>query len=93
MSSAAADRRRAEAVAWLRALLRGCGGGGGGQPLPPPHASEDDLRAALADGALLCAALRRLGCDPAAASNEVGLLNTPFPPSRVSLSLSLSLGL
>uniref|UniRef100_A0A0E0HSC6 Kinesin motor domain-containing protein n=1 Tax=Oryza nivara TaxID=4536 RepID=A0A0E0HSC6_ORYNI len=70
MSSAAADRRRAEAVAWLRALLRGCGGGGGGQPLPPPHASEDDLRAALADGALLCAALRRLGCDPAAASNE-----------------------
>uniref|UniRef100_A0A0E0PZ40 Kinesin motor domain-containing protein n=1 Tax=Oryza rufipogon TaxID=4529 RepID=A0A0E0PZ40_ORYRU len=70
MSSAAADRRRAEAVAWLRALLRGCGGGGGGQPLPPPHASEDDLRAALADGALLCAALRRLGCDPAAASDE-----------------------
>uniref|UniRef100_A0A0D3GHS1 Kinesin motor domain-containing protein n=1 Tax=Oryza barthii TaxID=65489 RepID=A0A0D3GHS1_9ORYZ len=70
MSSAAADRRRAEAVAWLRALLRGCGGGGGGQPLPPPHASEDDLRAALADGALLCAALRRLSCDPAAASDE-----------------------
>ncbi|KAF0904831.1 hypothetical protein E2562_037606 [Oryza meyeriana var. granulata] len=72
MSSATADRRRAEAVAWLRALLAGGGGGYPPRPLPPPHASDDDLRAALADGALLCAALRRLGCGPASSDEGAG---------------------
>ncbi|PAN23741.1 hypothetical protein PAHAL_4G113400 [Panicum hallii] len=55
-------RRRSEAVAWLRSLLAG-----EGLPLPAPRASDDDLRAALADGAILAAALRRL-LGPAAAS-------------------------
>ncbi|KAM0848476.1 hypothetical protein ACQ4PT_054370 [Festuca glaucescens] len=50
-----AERRRSEAVAWLRALLRESA-----LPLPPPRASDDELRAALADGALLCAALDKL---------------------------------
>jgi len=61
-------RRRSEAVAWLRALLAG-----EGLPLPAPRASDDDLQAALADGALLAAALRRL-LGPAAASapDELG---------------------
>ncbi|XP_051199635.1 kinesin-like protein KIN-14M isoform X1 [Lolium perenne] len=49
------ERRRSEAVAWLRALLRDSA-----LPLPPPRASDHDLRAALADGALLCAALDKL---------------------------------
>ncbi|KAM0908232.1 hypothetical protein ACQ4PT_015595 [Festuca glaucescens] len=59
MSAAAdesrAERRRSEAVVWLRALLRESA-----LPLPPPRASDDELRAALADGALLCAALDKL---------------------------------
>ncbi|XP_062229006.1 kinesin-like protein KIN-14M isoform X3 [Phragmites australis] len=85
MSAGAADRgaqsperrerrRRSEAVTWLRALLAGSG-----LPLPPPRASDDELRAALADGALLCAALRGLGSTPdeggasaAAAGGDVG---------------------
>ena len=46
-------------VAWLRSLLAGSGLP---LPLPPPHASDDDLRAALADGSILAAALRRLAC-------------------------------
>jgi len=44
-------------VAWLRSILAGSS-----LPLPPPHASDDDLRAALADGSILAAALRRLAC-------------------------------
>ncbi|KAL6876396.1 hypothetical protein ACP4OV_012968 [Aristida adscensionis] len=64
-------RRRSEAVTWLRALLAGSG-----LPLPPPGASEDHLTAVLADGALLRAALRRLGSAPdegaaAVAANDV----------------------
>lgn len=55
--AAESPERRSEAVAWLRSLLAGSG-----LPLPPPHASDHDLRAALADGAILAAALRRLGC-------------------------------
>ncbi|TVU07849.1 hypothetical protein EJB05_41221 [Eragrostis curvula] len=69
-------RRRSEAVDWLRALL-----GGSGLPLPPPGASDEELRAALADGALLCAALGKLrlpSCpaptpgEGAAAGSDVG---------------------
>ncbi|KAL6602840.1 hypothetical protein ACP70R_043201 [Stipagrostis hirtigluma subsp. patula] len=59
VSAAERRRRRSEAVAWLRALIAGSG-----LPLPAPHASEEDLGAALADGALLRAALRRLGSAP-----------------------------
>ncbi|XP_044423248.1 kinesin-like protein KIN-14M isoform X2 [Triticum aestivum] len=51
------ERRRSEAVAWLRALLRESALP---LPLPPPRASDDELRAALADGALLRAALDKL---------------------------------
>uniref|UniRef100_A0A0D9VE13 Kinesin motor domain-containing protein n=1 Tax=Leersia perrieri TaxID=77586 RepID=A0A0D9VE13_9ORYZ len=48
------SRRRADAVGWLQALFPDL-------PLPPPpQASDDDLRAALATGRLLCALLRRL---------------------------------
>ncbi|TVU33173.1 hypothetical protein EJB05_24959, partial [Eragrostis curvula] len=47
-----AARRRADAVGWLRALFPD-------QQLPP-EATDDDLRAALASGRLLCALLRRL---------------------------------
>ncbi|KAG8070228.1 hypothetical protein GUJ93_ZPchr0006g45207 [Zizania palustris] len=48
------SRRRADAVGWLLALFPDL-------PLPPPpQASDDDLRAALASGRLLCALLRRL---------------------------------
>jgi hypothetical protein len=47
-----AARRRADAVAWLRELFPD-------RPLPP-DATDDDLRAALASGRLLCALLRRL---------------------------------
>uniref|UniRef100_K3YZX3 Kinesin motor domain-containing protein n=1 Tax=Setaria italica TaxID=4555 RepID=K3YZX3_SETIT len=47
-------RRRADAVGWLRTLFPDV-------PLPPPpQATDDDLRAALANGRLLCALLRRL---------------------------------
>ncbi|GJM98191.1 hypothetical protein PR202_ga15178 [Eleusine coracana subsp. coracana] len=67
-------RRRSEAVAWLRALLAGSG-----IPLPLPGASDDELRAALADGALLRAAFGRLPSCPgptpgegAAAGSDVG---------------------
>ncbi|GJN38621.1 hypothetical protein PR202_gb27681 [Eleusine coracana subsp. coracana] len=67
-------RRRSEAVAWLRPLLAGSG-----LPLPPPGASDDELRAALADGALLRTALGGLPCCPgptpgegAAAGSDVG---------------------
>uniref|UniRef100_J3LB34 Kinesin motor domain-containing protein n=1 Tax=Oryza brachyantha TaxID=4533 RepID=J3LB34_ORYBR len=55
-SKAAPDpaRRRADAVGWLQALFPDL-------PLPPPpQASDDDLRAPLASGRLLCALLRRL---------------------------------
>jgi hypothetical protein len=45
-------RRRADAVAWLRELFPD-------RPLLP-DATDDDLRAALASGRLLCALLRRL---------------------------------
>ncbi|KAL6611337.1 hypothetical protein ACP70R_039265 [Stipagrostis hirtigluma subsp. patula] len=55
----AAERRRRQSVAWLCALLAGSG-----LPLPPPHASEEDLGAALADGALLRTALRGPGSAP-----------------------------
>ncbi|CAN6177854.1 unnamed protein product [Urochloa humidicola] len=61
------QRRRSEAVAWLRQLLEG-----EGLPLPPPGASDDDLRAALADGALLAAALRRLDEGGASAAAAAG---------------------
>jgi hypothetical protein len=61
-----AERRRSEAVAWLGALLRDSA-----LPLPPPRVSDEDLRAALADGALLCAALDKLAC-PAAPRDQVG---------------------
>ncbi|RCV04771.1 hypothetical protein SETIT_1G027900v2 [Setaria italica] len=48
------SRRRADAVGWLRTLFPDV-------PLPPPpQATDDDLRAALANGRLLCALLRRL---------------------------------
>ncbi|CAN6230947.1 unnamed protein product [Urochloa humidicola] len=48
------SRRRADAVGWLRSLFPEV-------PLPqPPQATDDDLRAALANGRLLCALLRRL---------------------------------
>ncbi|CAL5023022.1 unnamed protein product [Urochloa decumbens] len=48
------SRRRADAVGWLRSLFPDV-------PLPPPQqATDDDLRAALANGRLLCALLRRL---------------------------------
>ncbi|RLN12122.1 hypothetical protein C2845_PM09G16070 [Panicum miliaceum] len=76
MSAAAAEstvesrerRRRSEAVAWLRSLLAA-----EGLPLPVPRASDDDLRAALADGALLAAALRRLlGPGASSAPDEGG---------------------
>lgn len=51
-----AARRRADAVVWLRSLFPDVL-----LPLPPPHqATDDDLRAALANGRLLCALLRRL---------------------------------
>ncbi|WVZ77217.1 hypothetical protein U9M48_025107 [Paspalum notatum var. saurae] len=53
-SNAAPDpsRRRADAVGWLRSLF---------PDLPlPPQAADEDLRAALANGRLLCALLRRL---------------------------------
>ncbi|WVZ79818.1 hypothetical protein U9M48_027352 [Paspalum notatum var. saurae] len=59
-------RRRSEAVAWLRSLLAGSA-----LPLPAPGASDGDLRAALADGKLLSAALRALGC-AASAPDEGG---------------------
>ncbi|CAN6216594.1 unnamed protein product [Urochloa humidicola] len=60
-------RRRSEAVAWLRQLLAG-----EGLPLPPPGASDDDLRASLADGALLAAALSRLASHQAYSPDEGG---------------------
>ncbi|KAL5213492.1 hypothetical protein ABZP36_024339 [Zizania latifolia] len=48
------SRRRADAIGWLLALFPDL-------PLPPPpQANDDDLRAALASGRLLCALLRRL---------------------------------
>lgn len=43
-----------DAVGWLRALFPDL------SLSPPPHASDDDLRAALAGGRLLCVLLRRL---------------------------------
>jgi hypothetical protein len=59
-------RRRSEAVAWLRALLAGSG-----LPLPPPGASDDELRAAFADGALLLAALSKVSSWPGTTPAEV----------------------
>uniref|UniRef100_A0A0E0JXN6 Kinesin motor domain-containing protein n=1 Tax=Oryza punctata TaxID=4537 RepID=A0A0E0JXN6_ORYPU len=48
------SRRREDAVGWLLALFPDL-------PLPPPQeATDEDLRAALATGRLLCALLRRL---------------------------------
>jgi hypothetical protein len=47
-----AARRRVDAVGWLRSLF---------PDLPlPPEATDEDLRAVLANGRLLCALLRRL---------------------------------
>ncbi|KAE8817330.1 kinesin-4-like [Hordeum vulgare] len=69
MSAAAEspERRRSEAVAWLRALLRESA-----LPLPPPRASDDELRAALADGALLRAALDKLARPASPRGDEGG---------------------
>jgi hypothetical protein len=47
-----AARRRADAVGWLRSLFLDL--------TLPPEATDDDLRAAVANGRLLCALLRRL---------------------------------
>uniref|UniRef100_A0A0E0NC28 Calponin-homology (CH) domain-containing protein n=1 Tax=Oryza rufipogon TaxID=4529 RepID=A0A0E0NC28_ORYRU len=48
------SRRREDVVGWLLALFPDL-------PLPPPpEATDEDLRAALATGRLLCALLRRL---------------------------------
>ncbi|RLN07623.1 kinesin-4-like [Panicum miliaceum] len=46
------SRRRPDAVEWLRSLFP--------DVRLPPQATDDDLRAALANGRLLCALLRRL---------------------------------
>uniref|UniRef100_A0A804PHL3 Uncharacterized protein n=1 Tax=Zea mays TaxID=4577 RepID=A0A804PHL3_MAIZE len=46
------SRRRADAVGWLRSLFLDL--------TLPPEATDDDLRAAVANGRLLCALLRRL---------------------------------